>query len=405
MNLKFTYLFFLSCFLFFENPNIAETNSENTIQLITTKTEFTAGEKIVLEFIGARKTVIQLYCSNSYGSTLVTSETKNNKISFTIPDHFSSKIGIVNWKLIAKENTISGSFIIIPKATPVTLETYIGPPSIVAGNTDYTMFVVIPTDNLDNPLKQNTAVSIQQQFLSEEKKEVVFTNNLIAYKNVYSPLKSGRILLSSASLGLNSKEYTVNIMPAIGTNFKISANRNHTYADGNQITTFSTSIIKDKNNNIVSDGSFVEFFIKNKNGAVLKTSGKTINGVAFAKILHPEFEDTWFVKAYIIGISESNEIALTFKKVIEKYTVQFSENNRIINVGPLQSFMNQMIPDGLKVTLSIFKNEKLVATVVKKSIDGFVNFELDANIYPHETYKLVVSAAGITQTFNSKKLW
>jgi S-adenosylmethionine synthetase len=265
--------------------------------------------------------------------------------------------------------------------------------------------VVIPTDNLDNPLPQNTKVTIQQQFLSEEKKEEIVTNNLIAHKNFYSPLKSGRILLSSTSSKLNSKEYTVNIMPSIGNDFKIFTNRNHNYADGNQITTFSTSVIKDSHNNIISDGSFVEFFIKTKKENILKTSGKTINGVAFAKILHPEFEDEWSVKAYIHGISESNEIKLTFKQVIKDFKVLFSKNNRQIKVGPLQSFMNQMIPDGLKVTLSIFKNGKLENSIEKKSIDGFVNFKLDPNIYPKQTYTIKIYAAGINKSFNAKKLW
>ena len=405
MNIKHTYLIFISCFLLFENSFEAQINLVSSTELVTLKEVFIAGESIVLEFSSNQKTPIQLYCSNSYGSTLVTSEVKSNQLFFTIPAHLNSKTGIVNWKLITEENTLSGSFTIIPKATPVSLETYIGPPSIEAGGKANTMFVVIPTDTLDNPLKENTEVNINQQFLSKEKTKTVFTNNLIAYKNVYSPLKSGRIFLSSTSLNVNSKEYTVTIMPAIGTNFKISAKRNHQYADGNQITTFSTSVIKDKNNNSISDGSFVEFFIKNKKGNILKTSGKTINGIAFAKIIHPEYEDKWSVKAYMNGISESDEIKLTYKQVIKDFTAVFSKNNRNVKVGPLQSFMNQMIPDGLKVTLSIYKNEKLIDSIIKKAIDGFVNFELDANIYPNETYEIVLSTAGIHKSFNAKKLW
>ena len=390
---------FLSCLLFFSSY------SQENIKLITTETQFIAGETIVLDFASNLEKKFQLYCTNSYGTTLLNAEIKNSKLRYTIPLYITSKRGIVNWKLLAKEKPISGMLTIIPNIKPVALETYVGPTSIDAGGKNFTMFVVIPTDSLDNPLKENTAVTIQQQFLSEEKAAAILTNNLIAYKKIYSPLKSGRILLSSASLGLNSKEYSVNIMPAISTNFKIFAKRNHQYADGNQITTFSTSVIKDNNNNIISDGSFVDFFIKNKKGNILKTSGKTINGVGFAKITHPEYEDKWSVKAYIIGMSESNTIALSFKKVIENFTVKFSNNNRELKVGPLQSFMNQMIPDGLKVTLTISKDGKLIDTIVQKSINGFVNFNLDANIYKNKTYNLVVSVAGIKQFFNSKKLW
>ncbi|WP_435415308.1 hypothetical protein [Polaribacter aestuariivivens] len=393
------------CFLFLGSIINAQIKTENSIELITEKKVFKAGEKIVLEFVTTPKKTMHLYCSNSYGTTIIPSEIKNNKLLFTLPAHFSSKRGVLNWKLINPKKIIKGEIKIIPKDIPVSIETYIGPPSIVAGEKDYTMFVVIPTDNLDNPLTENSAVTIQQQFLNQEKKEEIFTKNLIGFKNIYSPLKSGRILLSSVASNLNSKEFTVNIMPGIGTNFKIFSQRNHNYADGNQITTFSTSVIRDTHNNVISDGSFVDFYIKNKKGDVLKTSGKTINGVATAKILHPEFKEDWLVKAYIIGIAESDEIKLTYKQVIKDFTVAFSNNNRTLKVGPLQSFMNQMIPDGLKVTTSIFKDGKLVDSIVTKSVDGFVNFELDANIYPNEIYKIKVSTAGITKSFNSIKLW
>ncbi|MFY9243042.1 MAG: hypothetical protein WAO74_08445, partial [Polaribacter sp.] len=243
------------------------------------------------------------------------------------------------------------------------------------------------------------------QFLDAENTTQVFTNNLIAYHRIFSPVKSGRMLLSSKSFELNSKEYDVNIMPAIGTNFNLYSKRNHEYADGNQITQFYTSIILDKNNNVVSDGTFVDFFITNKKGNILKTSGTTINGVAFAKMIHPEWEENWSVKAYINGIAESDILQINYKKVIEDFKVIFSKNNRKITVGPLKSFMNQMIPDGLQVKLSISRNGKVLDEIVKKSIDGFVIFDLNSNIYENNTYDLTITAAGITKTFQSKKLW
>jgi hypothetical protein len=194
-------------------------------------------------------------------------------------------------------------------------------------------------------------------------------------------------------------------MPAISLNFEISSKRNHEYADGNQITTFSTSIIKDKNNNIVSDGTFVDFFITNKKGNILKTSGSTLNGIAYAKMIHPEWEDNWKVKGYIIGISESNNLEITYKKVIEKFDVVFSDNNRILTIGPLKSFMNQMIPDGFQVKLSLYKKGELLNNIFEKSKDGYVVYNLNPNIYKNGNYVLKITTAGITKTFQNKKLW
>lgn len=384
-----------------QKPN----NKNNDLILISLEKQFVAGSQITLEFEGKRTNKYQIYFSNSYGSTLVESKLKSNRFSFEIPNYLSNKTGVLNWRIIGTKQRTYGQINIVPREKPYSLETYIGPPSIEAGGSDYTMLIVIPSDDLDNPLKQNTKVSIQQQFLKSEINNPIFTKNLIGFKYIYSPLKTGRILLSTETLGLNSKEYDVNIMPAIATNFTIYSKRNHEYADGNQITSFSTSVIKDKNKNIISDGNYVYFFIKNKTGNILKTSGTTISGVATAKIIHPDYDDEWEVKAYIIGMAESNTLGIKYKKVVENFEVVFTENNRKIKIGPVKSFMNQIIPDGLQIKISIYKNKKLLNEIIKSSIDGEVFFELNSSIYKNGDYDLEVSTAKISKMFQSIKLW
>jgi hypothetical protein len=131
----------------------------------------------------------------------------------------------------------------------------------------------------------------------------------------------------------------------------------------------------------------------------------TIDGVATAKMIHPDHAETWNIKAYVKGISESNTISLRYTQVIEDFTVKFSENNRNIEVGPLQSFMKQLIPDGLQVSLTISQNGKTLETYIKESRDGFANFELNPNIFKDGNYDLEITTAGITKTFQAKKLW
>ncbi|WBX75102.1 hypothetical protein PG911_10575 [Tenacibaculum ovolyticum] len=213
------------------------------------------------------------------------------------------------------------------------------------------------------------------------------------------------MLISSECLDENSKEYTVIVYPANPTNFKISAKRHHSYADGNQITNFSTSAVKDEYSNIVSDGTFVNFFIRNKKGNILKTSGTTIKGIATAKMIHPDYETTWKVKAYVEGMAESNTISVNYKQVIEDFKVDFSNDNRLITVGPLQSFMQQMVPDGLVVSLFVYKNDVLINSEIKTSYNGFVNFNLNTAAYKKDTYTLKIVSAGLKKEFKKITLW
>jgi hypothetical protein len=404
--MKLKKLFSLIFFQFIILSLIAQkTTMDSTVDLFAGKNQFVAGDKIILETNIKDNRYIQLYCSNSYGSSVVDPIFVDGKLIFEIPSFLAQKKGVLSWKVLTKKETISGTIKILSIKKPVAIESYLGPPSMDAGNLDFTMLVVIPKDSLDNPIRNNSKVIVKHQFLKSEKKETIFTNKLIGYKNIYAPLKSGRIIISSESFGLNSKEFDVNVMPSIATNFKIFMNRNHEYADGNQITTLYTSVIKDQNNNIVTDGSFVEFFITNKYENILKTYGTTINGIAKAKIIHPDYEETWKIKGFLIGIAESNVLEVSYKRALEDYEVTFSKDNRTIKVGLLKSFMNQLMPDGLSVKLSIFKNNILVNELYKESIKGYANFYLDPNIFKNNYYKIIIETAKIKKEFKKVILW
>ena len=249
-------------------------NSNHSYTLITTSRVHTAGDDITLEFTFEGSPDVFMYCSSSYGSLILKPEI-NNSLKFEIPKILSKKSGILNWELHFGSKRNSGQIEILPKDKINAIETYIGPPSIEAGGTDYSMLVTIPTDDLDNPLIDSTKVTVKHQFLEIRELDNIYTKDGIGYKRLYSDDKSGRMLISTECLGLNSKEFDVNIVPAIPTNFTILANRIHSYADGNQMTTFKTSIIKDRFNNVVSDGTFVTFFITNKAGLKAETSGTT----------------------------------------------------------------------------------------------------------------------------------
>ena len=405
MKLNFTYLYLFGLILLSSFSNAQQNQTAIKVKLLTIQKDFEVGSSIVLNFSASDNEMPLLYCSNSYGSTLISPILKNNILEYFIPENITKKTGVVIWKVLENDSSLSGKLNIIPKAEVASMETYIGPPSIEAGGTDYTMLVVIPTDSLDNPVPTNTWVNAKHQFLTSEESDVIFTKNGIAYKNIFSKKESGRMLVSSESLGTNSKEFTINISSAIPTDFTIFSNRPHDYADGNQMTIFSTSVIKDKNNNVVSDGTFVTFFITNSKGNILKSTGTTINGVATSKMIHPDFQDNWTIKAFVEGIAESNEININYKQVIEDFNVAFSENNRVITVGPLQSFMQQMIPDGLHVKLKIYKGNSLIETYTKTSFNGFVNFNLKPAIFKKGNYNISIETAGLIKEFKTKKLW
>ncbi|WP_298363687.1 hypothetical protein [uncultured Lutibacter sp.] len=380
------------------------TPKNDSFILNTTSKTFIAGTEIILTFSTKNKTTPFLFIKNSYGSNLLKPEQIDTKLAYRIPSVFTKKAGVLNWTLINEgENLLKNKIEILPNTTSKTLlESYLGPRSVLAGNKDYSMLVVIPTDMFDNPLPENTSVKINEQFLNNINSKEEKTKNLIVWNNIMAKEKAGSILVSSSSNTTNSNELTTVIYPSNATNFTINFKRNHHFADGNQITYLSTSKIEDEFKNIISDGTIVEFNITTSKNTILKTRATTINGIAKAKILHPDEKDTWKVKAFVNGLAESNVISINYEPIITNFDVNFSKNNREITVGPIQSFMNQLIPDGALVKLKIFNNNNLIETKTSTSFKGFVSFNISAEFYTENSYSFIVEVLGNSKTIDTK---
>jgi hypothetical protein len=394
-------LFFLFAFA------ATKTNKEiGTFRLQTTQQSFIAAKPIVLTFLSSSKiTKPQLFLIHSYGKTVLNTENNNGKLDYKIPAIYSLKTGVVSWYLLEDQNKLaSGTFTIIPNdATVTVLENYLGPPSLLTGTEHYTMMVAIPTDKYDNPKQDNTAVIIKDQFLEDITATEKKTDYFIAWKNIYSRTKSGKMLISTECNNTDSKEFETDVQPSPAEDFLINYNRPHQFADGNQITTLQTSIIRDKYGNIAGDGTLVTFQMVTKNDIHLKTYAATINGIATGQVLHPDHEDTFIVKGYVTGIAESKPIKISYSALVDNLTYTFNEKNRKITVGPLRSFMKQIVPDGIKVELKIFYKNQLIETKITETQKGIATFYLLPPFYRKSEYQFEITALGVTQKTKVKK--
>jgi len=345
---------------------------------------------------------LQLYVSSSYGSSLLDMSSKDGMTYFQIPPVFTKKSGVVQWRLIhAKKVFDEGSFMITPNSNKkAVVESYVGPPSIIAGGNDFTMLVTAATDTYDNLLPNNTEITIKHYQDGVETKSQYPTEDRIAWKRVFSSETTGKITFAATHKTDASKELMVEVLPNSPSNFSMEAKRVHTYADGNQIVTFSTSQIVDAYNNIVADGTLVTFSILSSEGTQSRTSGTTINGVAKGQLLHPNSPTQWQIKALVDGMAESNVLELAFNPFLLEFDVNYSETNHSITVGPLTSFMGQLVPDGAEVTLT---QTELGIEETKFSFNGMVTFPILENYGDVATPTFTIEALGVSQSINLTK--
>ncbi|WP_298484375.1 hypothetical protein [uncultured Maribacter sp.] len=384
-----------------EQPKV--TNTPN-IALTTTLNNSIAGSPITLSFkTDNTANVYKLQIKNAYGNVLLHPEiTDSELINFNIPTNFTRIAGPFRWKLLLHGKIIlNGKHTITTNAPKATyIESYFGPRSVTAGYNDFSMLTISPTDAYDNPLDNGTEVTVKYQFLENIEELKISTKNFVAWYNVASTLKSGRILVTSECNGTTSKELATIVYPSNAVNFSIRSSSAHNFADGNQIITFTSDIIKDEFGNIVTNGTLVTFVIKNEKEVYLYTIGTTLNGIAEAKTLHPDKASKWEIQAFITGAAESNITEFNFKPAIKDYPVHFSKGNRNIDIGPFESFMKQLIPDGLLIQLDIYDtNGKFIESKKTTTKDGVCNIFLGEYFLADGDYILKLKAAGITKEF------
>ena len=364
---------------------------------------YTAGESILLNVDGIspedENKNILLYISASYGSMLISPERTKDSLFFRIPSEVSKKSGKLFYQLYdATMNELdSGSLEIKPNSemTPIA-ESYLGPQTIVSGGADYSMMVVIATDKYDNLVPDGTEVSLESFIHNSATTYTKITKDRIAWERLFSTKKSGRMLISGISNSAATKEKTLDIIPNNATNFSITEQLVHPYADGNQIAVLSTSVIKDEFNNTISDGTLVSFLVTTSEGKRLEVSGTTINGIATGQFLHPKNPTKWTVQAFIMGLAESSVKEIYFSSVIKELEVSFSSNNRSISIGPITSFMGQPIPDGAEVIVTIKQCDQQYTATTK---NGMTEFELNPILCPNGSVSIEIESMGISETF------
>ncbi|RVU90922.1 hypothetical protein EH230_08435 [Flavobacterium columnare] len=370
-------------------------NTSRRYELINPILKSEAGKKISFQFIAPDNS--WLFINHSYGKTILYGKRKNNFLFFEIPAIYTQKTGNISWCLIHEEKIIlKGNTEIYPTIiSSKPLEAYLGPPSTLAGPPHFVMFVTIPSDIYDNPMPTNTRVDYKEHFFNNIQNDIILTKNLIAWKNTFAPTKSGKIFLSALVNTSTTKEFEAVIYPNIPTDFSINYTRPHFFADGNQITTLSTSTIKDKFGNIVSDGTQINFLIKNSKGIFLTTQGNTIKGIATTQILHPDHKEKYNVKAFVNGMAESNTINIDYKNITVQIPYKFI-NNRTLTVGPIRSYMEQLVPDGIAVSVNVYRKKNLVAEIKENTLKGIAYFNFQEEEFRADAYSFEISVLGKT---------
>ncbi|MGG8497476.1 hypothetical protein ACQY1Q_13770 [Tenacibaculum sp. TC6] len=306
-------LFFISC-NHRDTDELSNFSSEIVFNWIQKPTASYANENMNFILTGNLNTKnTYLFITNDYGNTIIEPTLQGNKLTFAIPSFFTKISGEFLFSLTTNGQIIDkGTVTIKPIPYAQLLETYCGPSYLVASDKDYSMLVVIPNDLYDNP---NASGYFTSEMYNEKKIDKYVDNHeLLGYSNINSKEKKGKIFVKAYTDSIKSKTLELSILANNPVNFTITYHRNTSFADGKELTTLKTSVIKDIYGNSIENGTLVSFYMTTNDSIYMKAYGSTINGIATAKFVHPTEEKKYTVKAYVENFSSSNSLIINYIK-------------------------------------------------------------------------------------------
>ncbi|MEM6829582.1 MAG: hypothetical protein AAF551_03640 [Bacteroidota bacterium] len=356
-------------------------------QVIQIAPSYTAGAPISLSYEKADDQAF-LQIGHSYGSMLLKGEVKEGKTIFSLPEVVTKKKGILTFQLYSNKDMIwSGKTLIQPDTSTQHIEPYCGPKHLVVGRGDFSVLTASILDKHDNPYPPGKQVRVHTLVNNQENVTGVPTDGLLGFTRVYAPENTGYGAVSVQEGKAFSKEFRLDFYAIAPSDFTISYKRQHTYADGNQLVTLTTSTIKDAYSNTVENGTLVYFQIKDHLNQYSFASGETIDGVAHIEVPAPNYPTQWDVTSYVSYYAKTRPIRLKFSQAFENLPVLADSEG--IKIGPIIGFMGQFPKNGMLVEL-VLKQKDTVSYLLKLD-DGRAFFDYKKRLITSGDYSATIS--------------
>jgi hypothetical protein len=298
-------------------------------------------------------TAATLLIQGSYGPRILISQFLGGLAAFPLSSSFTQQAGVAT--LIVTTPGYAGSAEMMieagPPVEPVT--PLVGARSIIADGDHWSMTVVVPFDQYNNPIADRTLVNIQALHPGDRLEQITKEmDHLVGWARVYSGTEAGRTTIAVEVEGVPGPEGTLLEVPGPPIPFDLTANPHTLPADGRVLTTIRTSKLVDRFGNELLDGSQVTFMLEDEDGTMRLLPAYIIDGTAETSLQAPLEPSSVNVSASVFGVS-SLPVQVVFTDATRDFAVQARVDSEegVINLlaGPVLGNLGQYVPDGTPV--------------------------------------------------------
>jgi len=323
--------------------------------------------------------------------------------TFTFVQIHTQFAGTVQLRASVAGVEVSSSVTIVPGPAVDPVLPLVGPRSIVADGNHWTMAVTTPRDALDNPVAEDTLVTLQIQHpittvqsLGEGIARIeTRTRNLLSWARIYSRTRAGQMLIAATADYGHSPERSVLAVPGIPVSFRLTADRFSVPADGRQLVRLQSDQITDRFGNVLLDGTSVMVLATMLPDEQRSLPATTIDGRIYTALQAPSQPGTMTVQAWIAGVaSQPLQLEFTPGPAVQPILVtsQKAANGVVLRAGPLVGQLGQFIPNGAAVTFALRAPDGSVETFHASADYGYAEIALRQRVLLAGVYHVTVTA-------------
>ncbi len=342
-------------------------------------------------------TTVALTAVGSYGTYFFQTSLENNLARFVLPPNLTGASGVVTLVTTAGEARGEGKLTLLPGPPVEPLVPLVGPDSIVANGIDSSMVVVVPFDSLGNPVAEGTPISVRSLHPGDRREEQrISVRNLLAWTRIRSGTRAGQTTIAVQADTAYGPEATVREVAGWPVPFRLSAKPRSLPANGQDLITLRTNVIRDRFGNVMPDGTLVTFIVEVPGNTLDHIPAYTIGGQAEAPVQAPLQPGIATVRALVYNVeSESLDITFTAGPAVGTFPVVATvdaENGAVrVTAGPLLAQLGQYVPDGTPVRFSVVGGGGQKQELAGVSKDGYSTVELRLAMLPRDTYTITAS--------------
>ncbi len=327
----------------------------------------------------------------------------DGQATFQLPPVHTQFAGTVHLRASAALVATTATVDIVPGPAVDPVLPLVGPRSIVADGKHWTMAVTTPRDALDNPVAENTLLTLRIQHPISPTQQAADglqlmetrTRHLLSWARIYSRTRAGQMLLAATADYGHSPERSVLVVPGLPTPFHLTADRFSIPADGRQLVHLTSEQIVDRFGNVLLDGTSVTVLATMPPHDQRSLPTMTIDGRLYLALQAPNQPGRMTVQAWIAGVaSQPLQLDFTPGPAVQQIlvTTQKTANGLVVQAGPLVGQLGQFIPNGAAVTFTLTAPDGTVETFSAAADYGYAQIMLRQSSLLAGRYQVAVTA-------------